>query len=185
MSVKLFLLMIALFSFNMSFAQVDLSEQEKIQQQREKNRQEDALRDSVSQPNSKPSDYKITPVQIDPDAQLDVDHSSFGYSIIAVKDNFLSGIKFSGGFTAGFYQEQKLNRNYALIAGVELPIDFELPIQNIKPFAGGGFQIGVQGGIYLDIGLDLRLLRWFKIQTGIHYVLGQNPIGILGTALTW
>lgn len=176
--------LVILFSV-LANAQVDLSEQEKIQQQREKNRQEDALRESTSQPNAKPSDFKTVPVHIDSDAQLDVDHSAIGFSVIPINDNMLSGFKFSGGFTAGFYQEQKLDKKYALLAGVELPIDIELPLRNFVPFGGGGLQVGVDGGLYLDLGLDFRFVKWFKLQAGLHYVIGRDPTGVFGAALTW
>ena len=142
-----FLILCFLLLSQFIFAQVDMSEKEKLEQQREKNRQEDALRDSSLKPNETSSQPQAIPINIDPDAQLNVDHSALGYSSILIKGNPLVGIKFSGGFTAGFYQEQKLDKRYMLIAGVELPIDFDFLSKRILPFAGGGYQIGLDSGI--------------------------------------
>lgn len=176
---------IFLFFSSICFAQVDLSEQEKIQQQRDKVKQEDALRDSALKPNEKTNAPQVAPTGIDPDATFEVDHSALGYSLIAVNDNPLSGFKFSGAFTAGFYQEQKFDKRYLLVGGVELPIEIELPINNVVPFGGVGFQFGTDSTLYGDIGLDLRFVRWFKVQIGLHYPLGKDIYGLFGAALTW
>lgn len=179
------MILLLVFTSQTLFAQVDMSEQEKIQQQRDKNRQEDALQDSARQANPKTSAPVVGPVNIDPSAQLDVDHSALGYSLIPTSDNTVSGIKFSGGFTAGFYQEQKLEKRYVLLAGVELPIETEMLPARIIPFGGGGLQVGGDGGLYVDLGLDFRLVNWFKLQGGVHYVVGRKANGLIGAALTW
>ena len=166
-------------------AQVDMSEKEKIEQQRETNRKEDALRDSAVKPNAPSSVPAPVKVNIDPSAHFEVDHSAFGYSVLTESENPLTGIKFSGAFTAGFYQEQKKDKMYRIIAGVELPIDLDMGSGRFVPFAGGGFQIGSKSGIYINAGLDIRLTQWFKIQAGGNYVIGNDPSAILGAALTW
>lgn len=105
--------------------------------------------------------------------------------ILTESENFLTGVKFSGAFTAGFYQEQKKDRMYRLIAGIELPVDLDMFSGRLLPFAGGGFQIGSKSGVYLNAGLDIRLTTWFKIQAGANYVIGNDPSAIIGAALTW
>lgn len=166
-------------------AQVDMSQKEKLEQQRETNRKEDALRDSAVKPNAPSSIPAPVKANIDSNVQLDVDHSAFGYSVLTESENPLTGIKFSGAFVAGFYQEQKKDKMYRLLAGVELPIDLDMVSGHLVPFAGGGFQIGSKTGIYANAGLDIRLTKWFKIQAGGNYIIGNDLSAILGAALTW
>lgn len=177
--------LVLLFFASISWAQVDQSETEKLNQIRESNRKEDALREDALRPNAKPEETKKIDVNIDSDSQFDVDHSALGFSVINVSENPLTGIKFSGAFSASFYQEQKQDKRYLLAAGVELPIDLDLPMRRVVPFWGAGFQFGIDGTIYADLGLDIRFLRWFKVQAGFHYPLGKEIYGLFGAALTW
>jgi len=174
-----------LFYSVVGLAQVDMSETEKLQKIRDTNRKEDALREDSLKPNERQQEAKKFNISIDTHETFDVDHSAFGYSIINVGNNPLTGFKFSGAFSAGFYQEQKLETRYQLTAGVELPIDLDLPIRRSVPFWGVGFQFGIDSAIYADIGLDFRLAKWFKLQAGIHYPLSKEVYGIFGAALTW
>lgn len=182
--MKLIITIAILFSFSIE-AQVDLSEKEKIEQQRESNRKADALRDDAVKPNEKWKAQQPIQAHTDSTATFSVDHSSFGYSVQTEKDNVVTGIKFSGAFSAGFFKEQKKDQNYRLLAGVELPIDAELPLRNLVPFAGGGFQFGSGLSLYGNIGLDYRIQEWFKIQLGVNYDTSHMLGSILGLGLTW
>lgn len=176
---------VILFCATIASAQVDMSETEKLDQVRESNRKEDALREDALKPNAKPEEAKRFNLNMDTNAQLDVDHTGFGYSVINVDDNPLTGVKFSGAFSAGFYQEQKLKKRYLLTGGVELPIELDLPFRRVMPFWGAGLQFGIDSALYGDIGVDIRLTKWFKLQAGIHYPIGKEVYGLFGAALTW
>lgn len=182
--MRFFLLLAVFFALPLK-AQVNMSEKEKIEKQREVNRKEDALKEETSKPNTPYSAPTTTRTNIDSNAKFEIDHSAFGYSILTEKENPLQGFKFSGAFTAGFYQEQKKDRLYRIIAGVELPIDLDMGLKQLVPFAGGGFQIGSKSGIYLNAGFDIRITHWFKIQAGGNYVIGNDPSAIFGASLTW
>lgn len=168
-----------------ALAQVDMSQKEQIEKQREQNRQQDALRDSAVAPNAPSAPPAPVVAHVDSDANFEVDHSALGYSMIFEGDNPLAGFKFSGAFTAGFYQEQKRDMNYRIIGGVELPLDIELPFRRAVPFAGGGVQVGSKTTVYVTAGIDFRFVDWFKLQVGAHYGIGKDFGAVAGAALTW
>ena len=166
-------------------AQVDMSEKEKIEQQRSNQRQQDALRDSALKPNERATTPAPAALNIDSSAQFDVDHSSLGYSMLFESDNAAAGVKFSGAFTVAVYNETKKEKKSRLMVGLELPIDVELPIRNVVPFAGGGLQFGSGLSLYGNTGLDYRLAKWFKLQFGVNFDTQHQAGGIIGAGLTW
>lgn len=182
--MKLLLALTFFFAFSVK-AQVDLSDKEKLEQQRESNRKEDALRNEATKPNEKFKNQPMPQLNIDSTSTFDVDHSAFSYIIQTEKNNLVTGIKFSGAFSASFLQEQQKDKYFRLLAGVELPIDFELPLKNLVPFAGGGFQFGSGLSLYGNIGLDYRIQKWLKFQFGINVDTSHSVGSILGLGLTW
>ncbi len=180
------LILTVLFSFSViAHAQVDMSQKEQIEQQRESDRKQDALRDSALTPNEKPAAAPRINLDIDSSAQFDVDHSSLGYSMIMENDNSATGIKLSGAFTVAIYNEQKNEKKTRLMVGLELPIDVELPVRDTVPFAGGGIQIGSGLSFYANAGLDFRLTKWFKLQAGANYDSEHTFGALAGAGLTW
>jgi hypothetical protein len=165
-------------------AQVDMSQKEQIEQQRESNRKQDALSDEARKANPKASQTPQFHIE-DTGTQLDVDHSAFSYSVISESDNTAEGIKFSGAFMAAIYTEKKKDKNYRLLAGAELPMDIDLDIRNLVPFWGAGFQFGSGFSLYGNLGLDLRLTNWFKIQLGANFDSQHGSGALLGAGLTW
>lgn len=109
-STRIITVVLILFSVA-THAQVDMSQKEQLEKQRETDRKQDALRDSALAPNEKP--LTTTPVKFDTDsgATFDVDHSSLGYTMLLEKDNVAHGIKFSGAFTVAILNEQKQEKN--------------------------------------------------------------------------
>jgi len=182
--MKIILSFAIFFTFS-TLAQVDLSEKEKIEQQREVNRKEDALRNEAMKPNEKYKNQPTIQANIDSTSTFDVDHSAFSYIVQSEKDNLITGIKFSGAFSAGFLKEQQKDKYFRLLAGVELPIDLEMPIKNLVPFAGGGFQFGSGLSLYGNIGLDYRIQKWLKVQFGVNFDTSHSLASILGLGLTW
>lgn len=71
------------------------------------------------------------------------------------------------------------------MVGIELPLEVEMPLRNIVPFAGGGIQFGSGLSFYANAGLDLRLAKWFKLQIGANYDSEHTFGALVGTGLTW
>lgn len=182
--MRLTLMITLLFSLA-AHAQVDMSQKEQLEQQREHIRQQDAIKDAALKPNEKPAAPQQINLDIDSSAQFDVDHSSLGYSMIMENDNSAQGVKFSGAFTVAFLNEQKKEKKSRLMVGLELPVDVELPLRNAVPFAGGGMQIGSGLSFYVNAGLDIRLAKWFKLQAGANYDTEHTFGALVGAGLTW
>lgn len=176
--------LICIFICSISHAQVDMSEKEKLEQQREVQRKQESLQNEALKANEKPSTQKTFNIE-DTGSQFDVDHSSLAFSSISESENTSTGIKFSGAFCASILTEQKDKKNIRIMAGIELPIEAELPLNNLVPFAGGGIQIGSGLSLYGNIGLDYRLTKWFKIQAGGNFDTKHNAGAIIGAGLTW
>jgi opacity protein-like surface antigen len=181
--MKFLLASLILLGINAS-AQVDMSEKEKLEQQREVNRKEDALRNEALKANEKSSTQPRFNIE-DTGAQFDVDHSTFSYTSLSEKDNLATGIKFSGAFCASILNETQEKKNIRIMVGVELPFEADLPSYKLVPFAGGGLQIGSGLSLYGNIGLDYRLAKWFKIQAGANFDTQHNFGAIVGAGLTW
>lgn len=176
------LILIMICSF--SHAQVDMSEKEKIEQQRENQRKQESLQNEALKANEKPSALKTFNIE-NTGSQFDVDHSSLAFSSIFESENTSTGVKFSGAFCASILSEQKDKKNTRIMVGLELPFEAELPLNNLVPFAGGGLQIGSGLSLYGNIGLDYRITKWFKIQGGANFDTKHTSGAIIGAGLTW
>lgn len=165
-------------------AQVDMSEKEKIEQQRNENLKQDALKNEALKPNTKTTSQATYTIE-DTGANFEVDHSALGYSYISESDNQLEGVKFSGAFSVAIYNEKKKDKHVRIMAGVELPIENDFFPNRLVPFGGGGFQFGAGFSLYANLGLDYRILKWFKLQAGLNFDSSHNLGTIIGAALTW
>jgi hypothetical protein len=162
-----------------------LTNQEQIQQRREQDRKEDALRDSVYQPNPKSTPTQVNVSNIDPNATIEIDHKALAYGPIIEGDRVMMGYKFTSALALGLYKDQESER-WRLIAGVEMPADNLT--DSLIWFVGGGGQLGGQGdttSLYFNGGLDHRILSWFKLQYGLNWVMGGSFGAMLAGGLTF
>lgn len=176
-------LILFLVSFNV-FAQNNgyFSNQEVIQQQKEKSRQENALINDALKPNE-PSKNTPVNIHIDSDATFDINNHLLGYSKIFEGDKELSGVKITGALNVAFYKVSNSKKSIRLVSGIELPV---MDISNrTSLFAGGGFQFGDDTTIYLSSGMDIMLLSWIKAQVGLNYGIGKNLGPMINIGLTW
>lgn len=172
-----------ILSFN-SFAQQKeyFSNQEKIQQQRDADRKENAMIDSVHRPND-PYKPTVVNVPVNSDATFDINNSLFGYSKIFEGDKELSGIKVTGALNVGFYKVTNSKKSMRLVAGIELPaIDID---HRSDIFMGGGFQFGDDTTIYLNGGYDFLITSWLKTQIGLNYGIGKELGPMINLGLSW
>lgn len=162
------------------------SEQEKIQQRRESDRQEEALRKDALKPNEKYSPTKVDTSTwgIDKNLQFEITNHLLGYSTIIEPDNTLQGVKITGIMNFAYYnsnEKDKTGRSKArYVFGLEFPIT-EIN-RRIEFWGGIGATLGDHTAMYLDAGLDYRIASWFKIQGGVNYntARGLHPQISLG-----
>jgi hypothetical protein len=170
-------------SFNVMAQQKEyFSNQEKIQQQRDLNRQENARIDEANKPNEpyKPTNVNIN---IDSSAQFDIKNSFLGYSKIFEGDKEVSGIKVTGAMNVGFYKVTNSKKSIRLMGGIELPaMDIN---ERSDIFMGGGLQFGDNSAFYLSSGYNFLITNWLKTQAGVHYGLGKDLGLMLNLGLSW
>ncbi len=155
--------------------QSGFTEREKTQQAIEQNRKEVQQAGEASKPNeaSTPATYDAT-VGMDSNVQVSLDHSALVFGTIVENGSNMMGGKITSGFAFGFYQDPN-GEKWRLLAGLELPAGYIT--NSILYYVGGGGQLGRKGdktSLYLNAGLDHRLLSWLKLQYGLNWVAGGN-----------
>lgn len=161
------------------------TEREKTQQQIESNRREVERAGDAHRPNSPSSPMKVDVSNIDSNVMVTIDHKALVYEIIREAGTNMIGGKFTSGVALGFYKDPN-GTKWRLTAGMELPGDYVW--NNLIYYVGGGAQLGRKGdqsGIYINAGLDHRVLSWAKLQYGINWVVGGNLGLTAGLGLTF
>lgn len=159
-----------------------IQQQEAIEQRRAQDRQELNRAADASAPNAKsaPTKVDVSSWGIDPNVKFEITNHLLGYSTILEKDQTLQGLKITGLINFAYYNVKKKvedgSRSKArYVFGFETPI---YDLTNRTPlWAGIGATLGDTRSIYGDIGLDLILTSWFKLQGGINWngETGFNP----------
>ncbi len=187
-----YLFLVSLLCSSITYAQngnqnsSGFTERERTQQAIEQNRKEVQQQGDASKPNEKsaPTTFNATS-GMDSSARVTIDHKALMYGAIFESGSTMMGGKFTSAVCLGFYQEQG-GEKWRLIAGLELPGDYIT--DNLIYYVGGGAQLGRKGDkttLYLNAGLDHRLLSWMKLQYGLNWVAGGNFGANLSAGLTF
>jgi hypothetical protein len=179
--VLLFIFSIILFSSQIASAQAGnqnqsgYTEREKTQQAIEQNRKEVQQAGEANKPNesSAPTTFNAT-AGMDSNVRVTLDHRSLVYGTIIENGSNMMGGKITSGFSFGYYKDPN-SEKWRLLAGLELPAGYIT--NSLLYYVGGGAQLGRKGDkttLYLNAGIDHRMLSWLKLQYGLNWVVGGN-----------
>lgn len=169
----------------------NLTNREQQVQDAEKSRNEMKQIEQATQPNSpsSPTQYKYDTSGIDSSVVFEINNHLLGYSVISNSDVSLSGIKVTGLMNVAYYSPSKeFDENGNETKG-RFVFGFETPMIDITRqfavFGGFGATLGDARGIYFDVGLDYRILRFLKAQAGFNYNTDGEFAPQLSAGLTW
>jgi hypothetical protein len=160
--------------------------QEAVERQKAADRQESANTSNALKPNEKSAPTKVDTSTwgLDPNVRFEVTNHLLGYSTISESEQSLSGIKLTGLINFAYYNVKRNSNTSNERSKARYVFGFESPIQDLTQritlWGGGGFTMGDARGLYLDLGLDLRIFSWFKIQGGMNY----NSVGSISPQLS-
>lgn len=161
--------------------------QEAIEKQKAADRQESANTNNALNPNekSKPTQIDTSTWGLDSNVTFEITNHLLGYSTITESEQTLNGLKMTGLVNFAYYNVNKKNSNSSnekskarYVFGLEAPIA-DLT-RRLTLWCGGGATLGDAKGLYLDLGLDFRILTWFKLQGGMNY----NSVGSFSPQLS-
>lgn len=184
-----FFTIITLFS-SIAFSQVNMSEHEKVEQQKSKDRQEMRNTEEALKPNEKynPTKFDTGSLNIDPNLQIEITNHLLGYSLIMEEDRTLNGVKLTGLMNVAYYNvteknESSTRKKGRLVFGLEFPV-MEVS-QRIGIFTGFGGTLGDATALYLDVGTDIYATSWFKIQGALNYTSGKGIGTMINAGFSW
>lgn len=146
-------------------------QQETLQKQIDSNRKD--VNSAGTSPNSpsNPTKVDVSSWGIDSQTQFEISNHLFGYSTIIESGQTLKGVKITGFVNVAFYNAETLTETGRsqgrLVFGLEIPIyNFT---NRLGAWTGLGLTLGDRQGFYLDLGVDYRIMSWFKIQAGANW----------------
>lgn len=168
---------------------LNIQKTEAIERQREADRREEANRAEALKPNEKytPTTVDTSKWGLDPNLTFEITNHLLGYSTIVESDRTLTGVKITGLINFAYYnttEKSATGRSKSrYVFGGEFPL--EKLSSRWTLWGGLGLTMGDVMAAYGDLGLELYITSWFKIQGGgnLNSARGLNPQVSLG--LVW